>query len=106
MKIAIVGWGVEGQSAYRYFGPEHDYLIVNEEPREDFPQESDRVKVQFVDESRTPGLTGNVADTSYLEGIEACDKIIYTPVARKNLEKLFPEDGAFWSKATTNQEIF
>lgn len=106
MKIAIVGWGVEGQSAFRYFGPEHEYLIVNEEPRDDFPPESSKIKVQFVDQPRTPGLTGNVADLSYLNGIEFCDKIIYTPTVRKNLESVFPPDDPMWKKATTNQHIF
>ena len=52
MKIGIVGWGIETQSAYRYFGPEHEYLIVNEHPRDDFPPQSDKVKVQFVAEEK------------------------------------------------------
>ena len=106
MKIAIVGWGLEGQSAYGFFGPEHEYLIVNEEPRDDFPAETEKIKLQFVDKPRQPGLTGNVGDLSYLEGIEAYDKIVYTPTVRKNLEKVFAADSPFWSKATTNQHIF
>ena len=106
MKIAIVGWGVEGQSAYRYFGPEHDYLICNEEPRQDFPAQSDKIKIQFINAARTPGLTSNVRDLSYLNGIEACDKIIYTPTVRKNLESVFTPDNPIWRKATTNQHIF
>lgn len=106
MKIGIIGWGLEGQSAYRYFGPEHDYLIANEEPRDDFPAQTDRVKVQFINSVRTPGLTGNVNNLSYLNGIEACDKIIYTPTVRKNLETVFPPSDPFWEKATTNQHIF
>jgi UDP-N-acetylmuramoylalanine--D-glutamate ligase len=106
MKIAIVGWGVEGQSAYKYFGPEHDYLIVNEEPRDDFPEQNDKVKVRFLDQARTPGLTGNVDNLSYLEGIDDYDKIVYTPTVRKNLEKLFDADHRIWKKTTTNQHIF
>jgi UDP-N-acetylmuramoylalanine--D-glutamate ligase len=106
MKIGIVGWGVEGQSAYRYLGPEHEYLIVNEEPRNDFPAQSGKIKTQFITTERTPGLTGNVADLSYLDGVEACDKVIYTGPAAKNLEKKFGHDKSFWNKATTIQHIF
>lgn len=106
MKIGIVGWGVETQSAYRYFGPEHDYLICSEEPRDDFPTENGRVKAQFISQRRTPGVTGNVADTSYLNGIEECDQIIYTPTSRKNLEQVYGADSPLWQKATTIQHIF
>jgi len=106
MKIGIVGWGIEGQSAYHYFGPEHDYLIVNEEPRGDFPPESDKVKIQFISQARTPGLTGNVKDLSYLNGLEACDKIIYSPTAYKNLKEHFGDDPGVWGKATTERHIF
>ena len=95
MKIGIVGWGVEGQSAFRYFGPGHEYLIANEEPRDDFPRESDKVKIQLISSRRTPGLTGNVEDLSYLSGLEQYDKIIYTPPSAKNLEKVFGQDRAF-----------
>jgi UDP-N-acetylmuramoylalanine--D-glutamate ligase len=106
MKIGIVGWGVEGQSAFNYFGPEHEYLIVNEEPRQDFPPQSDKIKVQFIGGQRQPGLTGNVADLSYLDGLEQCDKIIYTTPAAKNLEKRFAQNKDFWSRTTTIQHIF
>ena len=84
MRIGIVGWGLEGQSAYRFYGAEHEYLIVNEEPRDDFPMQDNKTQVQFVTTPRTPGLTGNVSDLSYLDGLEFCDKIIYTAPAAKN----------------------
>ena len=106
MRIGIVGWGLEGQSAYRFYGAEHEYLIVNEEPRDDFPMQDKRTQVQFVATPRTPGLTGNVSDLSYLDGLEFCDKIIYTAPAAKNLEKKFGQDKDFWAKATTIQHIF
>lgn len=106
MKIAIVGWGVEGQSAYRYFGPEHDYLIVNEHPRDDFPAKSPSIKLQFLSNERPVGMVGNVVDLSYLDGIETYDKIIYSPSSYKNLQRKFGSDNSFWSKATTVQNIF
>lgn len=106
MKIAIVGWGVDGQSAYRYFGTENEYLIVSEEPRDDFPPESDSVKVQFIRSPRTPGLTGNVDDLSYLKGIENCDKIVYSVTAAKTLERVYGDDQDFWSKAVGAPELF
>src|SRR3990167_2062283 len=106
MKIGLVGWGIETQSAYRHFGPDHDYLIVNEEPRDDFPAESDKVKIQFIAEEKPPGITSNVTDLSYLDGIENCDKIIYSVTAVKNLEQKFGQDKDFWQKATSVWHIF
>lgn len=106
MRIGIVGWGIEGQSAFRYFGPEHEYLIVNEEPRADFPAESERLKIQFVESSRQPGLTGNVSDLSYLDGLEGCDKIICTPTAYKNLQKKYHQDNPIWQRVTSDRAIF
>jgi UDP-N-acetylmuramoylalanine--D-glutamate ligase len=106
MKIGIVGWGLEGQSAFRFYGAGHDYLIVSEEPRDDFPKEDKHLRVQFLSNQRPAGLTGNVADLSYLDGLDACDKIIYTAPAAKNLEKKFGKDADFWSKATTIQHLF
>ncbi len=106
MKIAIVGWGIEGQSAFNYFGPDHDYLIVNEEPRDDFPAESDKIKVQYIHNVKPAGVTGNVEDLSYLEGIDNCDKIVYTPTSVKNLEKKFDDNHDFWRKTTTIRHIF
>lgn len=106
MKIGLVGWGVESQSAFQFFGPEHDYLIVNEHPRDDFPAESDKIKLQYLSDQKAPGLTSTIEDLSYLEGIESCDKIIYTPTSYKNLRKLYGDDNNFWSKATTDRHIF
>src|SRR5581483_3876613 len=106
MKIGIVGWGVEGQSAYHFFGPENDYLIVNEEPRDDFPPESDKVKVRFINQDRTPGLTGNVAKLEYLDGLQQCDRIVYSITSYLNLNKKFGNDQTFWTKATTVNDIF
>lgn len=106
MKIGLVGWGLETKSAYDFFGPNNEYLIVSEQPQDDFPVESDRVMVQFVNQERLPGLTGNVADLSYMDGLDNCDKIVYTTPAAKNMEKKFGHDKRFWSKATTIQHIF
>lgn len=106
MRIGIVGWGVEGQSAFKFYGAEHSYLIVSEEPRDDFPMQDRTTEVRFLSAKRTPGLTGNVTDLSYLDGIDSCDKIIYSVPAAKNLEKKFGNNKAFWAKATTIQHIF
>lgn len=106
MKIGIVGWGVEGQSAYKYFGPEHSYLIVNEEPRDDFPPESATVEVRHLTAERPPGMVSTATDLSYLEGLSGCDKIVYSPSSLKNLLKVYGNDSSFWAKATTVQNIF
>jgi UDP-N-acetylmuramoylalanine--D-glutamate ligase len=106
MKIGIVGWGIEGQSVYRYFGPEHDYLIVNEHPRDDFPPVSDKVQIEFIKEERKPGLTGGVKDLRYLNNIDNCDKIVYSVTSYNNLVSFFGDDKNFWNKAQTVQHIF
>ena len=105
MKIGIVGWGVETQSAYKYYGPDNYYVIVSEEPRDDFPV-SDNVEVHAIEQKRDVGLVGNVDDLSYLSNLDSCELIIYQPSAHKNLEKHFAEDNPFWLKAKTIQHIF
>lgn len=105
MKIALVGWGVETKSAYNYLGPEHNYLIVSEEPRDDFPADVN-VEVRTLHAHRKPGLTSTVTDLSYMEGLESYDKVIFTPTSRKNLEKIYPENSHFWQIATSTLHIF
>lgn len=105
MKIGLVGWGIETQSAYRYFGDSHNYLIVNEEPRDDFPEESN-VAVRANSAMRAPGLTSNVADLGYLKGIEDCDVIVVSPTAKKTLEKTYTPDDLIWRKTTSNLQLF
>lgn len=106
MKIGIVGWGIEGQSAMRYFGAEPDYLIVNEHSRDDLPVETDKIKVRRLGVGKPQGVTGSNRDLSYLSGIEDCDKIIYSVTSYWNLKKTFGDDKKFWQKATTVMDIF
>jgi UDP-N-acetylmuramoylalanine--D-glutamate ligase len=106
MKIAIVGWGLEAQSVYRFFGPEHDYLIVNESLQDNFPPESDRVRIRFLETKAPAGIPGQVTDLSYLEGIDGYDKVVYQPTAYFNLKKVFGDNKDFWAKATTAYDIF
>src|SRR3990167_2362310 len=106
MRIGIVGWGVEGQSVMRWFGLEYEYLIVNEHPRDDFPQKTDKLKVQFLTSEKPAGLTGNVEDLSYLDGIDKCDKIVYSPTSYWNLKRAFGKDKSFWDKTTTFLHVF
>lgn len=106
MKIGIVGWGVEGQSAMRWFGPEYEYLIVNEHPRDDFPGKSDKIKLQYLSGEKPPGITGNAPDLSYLDGIDKCDKIVYSPTSYWNLKRAFGSKPKFWDKTTTVLHIF
>lgn len=106
MKIGIVGWGLEAQSAYNFFGPEHEYLIVNESAQDNFPPQSDKLQIQFVDKAAPVGIGGQVEDLSYLKGIEHCDKIVYQPTSYFNLYKIFGDNHGFWSKATTAYDIF
>ncbi len=105
MKIALVGWGIETKSAFSYYGPNNDYLIVSEEPRDDFPH-GDNIKIRTLTDARKPGLTGNVTDYSYLHGLEEFGLVVYSPSAHKNLEKIYPENSIFWKKATTILEEF
>lgn len=105
MKIGFVGWGVETQSAFRYFGPNHEYVITNEEPRDDFPV-GENIKVYSLENHRDVGLVGNVQDLSYLDHLSDCEIVVYQPSAHKNLEKYFPLDNPFWLKSKTIQHIF
>jgi UDP-N-acetylmuramoylalanine--D-glutamate ligase len=106
MRIGIVGWGLEAQSAYQFFGPDNEYLIVNESRQDDFPPESEKVKIQYLDQSAPIGIGGQVQDLSYLKGILDCDKIVYQPTAFFNLQKTFGNNPKFWNKATTVYDIF
>lgn len=105
MKIGLAGWGVETMSAYRYFGSEHDYVICNEEPRDDFPQDGN-IELHFINHRREPGLTGNVKDLSYLDPLTECDKVVIVTPARKNIEHHFGLDHPIWSKITDAERIF
>lgn len=105
MKIGLVGWGLETQSAYRFFGSEHEYVIVNEEPRNDFPN-SPNITVQANPEERNPGLTSNANNLSYLDNIETCELIVVTPTAAKSLEKRFPRTDTIWNKTTSTIQLF
>jgi UDP-N-acetylmuramoylalanine--D-glutamate ligase len=105
MKIALVGWGIETKSAYQYYGAEHSYLIVSEEPINDLPDQNN-ITSRSLDGARTPGLTGNVENLSYLEGLEEFDLVIYSPSAHKNLEKVYGSESPFWKIAKTTLEIF
>lgn len=106
MRIGIVGWGLEAQSAYRFYGPGHEYLIVSEAKQDDFPEQTDKIRVRYVDSTAPPGIGGQVQDLSYLKGVEDCDKIVYQPTAYFNLKKVFGDNSVFWDKATTAYDIF
>src|SRR5579863_781215 len=106
MKIGIVGWGLEAKSAYKFFGPEHEYLIVNESAQADLPLPSDTIQVRYLERPAPPGVAGQIEDLSYLDGIETCDKIVYQPTAYFNLQKKFGDNPDFWAKATTVYDIF
>lgn len=105
MKIGLVGWGLETQSAYKFFGPDHDYVIMNEEPRTDFP-DGKNITVQANTQTRQPGLTSNSSDLSYLNNIDQCDLIVLSPTAAKVLEKVHPRGEPIWEKVTTNTQLF
>jgi UDP-N-acetylmuramoylalanine--D-glutamate ligase len=106
MRIGIVGWGLEAQSAYRYFGKDHDYLIVNESKQADFPPENDKVSVRYLKMDKPVGISGQVEDLSYLKGIDRCDRVVFQPTSYFNLKKYFGNNPSFWSKATTVYDIF
>lgn len=106
MKIGIVGWGLEAQSAFRFYGPEHEYLIANEAKQDDFPLQSEKVRVQYLEQEAPAGIGGQVKNLNYLNGIENCDKIVYQPTAYFNLKTAFGDNSDFWAKATTAYDIF
>lgn len=106
MKIGLVGWGIETKSAFDYFGPTHNYLICNEEKRDDFPADCNNVSIQYLDMVRTSGMPGTIKDFSYLRDIENCELVVFSVAARKNLESLFNETHHFWKIAKTTQHIF
>lgn len=105
MKIGLAGWGVETISAYHFFGNEHEYVICNEEPRDDYPT-GPNISLCVIDTPRMPGLTGNVTDLSYFDPLLECEKIIIVTPARKNLEKHFGLDNPIWDKITDAERIF
>jgi len=106
MKIGIVGWGQEAQSAYKYLGPDNDYLIVNESRQDDFPVVSDKIEVRYQENDKPIGISGQVEDLGYLKGIDRCDLIVYQPTSYFNLKKYFGNNPSFWSKATTVYDMF
>jgi len=106
MKIALVGWGIENQSAYKYFGAGHQYLIVSESKPSDPVPEAENVRLQYLDEERPVGMVSLVENLNYLEGVDKAELVIFQPTARKNLQKFFGDNTSFWSKAKTAQHIF
>lgn len=105
MKIGLVGWGIETQSAYRYFGNTNQYLIVNEQPIAN-PPVGDNIQIQVLDSVKSTGDAGSINDLSYLNGIEDCDKIIYSPVAWNNLLRYSENNNGILQKSCTVMHIF
>ena len=106
MTIGLVGWGVETQSVYRYFGDTHSYVICSEYFRDDFPAESSTVKINTLPGRHIKGDVGKVADLSYLAGAEHCDVIVIQPTARKNMTLFYANKPEVLAKITTAQHIF
>jgi len=106
MKIGIVGWGLEAQSAYKLLGPDNDYLIVNESRQDNFPAAGDKVELRYLENDKPAGISGQIDDLSYLKGIDRCDLIVYQPTSYFNLKKFFGNSPSFWSKATTVYDMF
>ena len=105
MHIALVGWGIETKSAFRFYGDAHSFVVFNEEPVSEVP-EGNTVEFRTLQGARDPGLTGNANDLSYLDGLEDFDLVIYTPTARKNLEKVYAADSPIWEKCTSSMQLF
>jgi len=105
MKIGLVGWGVETQSAYRYFGPDHFYVICNEHTADDMPT-GDTITLKITEQIRISGDAGYGDDLTYLKGLDDCDSIIYSPTAWNNLLKVYSDSPITLAKMKTVQHIF
>jgi len=105
MKIGLVGWGIETQSAYRYFGSNHSYIICNEHEDESLPAHSN-VTLSTNHVTRDHGDAGSSKDLSYLKPLDECELIIYSPVSWNNLKVAFAGQEDFLSRCKTVQHIF
>jgi UDP-N-acetylmuramoylalanine--D-glutamate ligase len=105
MKIGLAGWGVETKSAYKYFGPSHEYVICNEHDSGGFPSDTN-VNVQYLGLKKVSGDAGSNQDLSYLNNLDDCDQIIYSPVAWNNLVKVYQGKPDILAKMKTTQHIF
>lgn len=105
MKIGLVGWGIETKSAYHYFGKQHQYLIVSEQPIHE-PPNGNNVQVQTLNIERSSGDAGSVNDLSYMKNVEKCDLIIYTPIAWNNLVEYCSTKLDVLKKSKTVLELF
>jgi UDP-N-acetylmuramoylalanine--D-glutamate ligase len=106
MKIGLVGWGIETQSAFRYFGPGHSYSIRSEHMRDDFPVVSDSIEIRSLSHSHEKGDVAKYQDMSYLEGLDECDVIVMQPTARRNMSKVYASQPDVLKKVTTAHQIF
>jgi UDP-N-acetylmuramoylalanine--D-glutamate ligase len=105
MKIGVIGWGIETQAMYSYFGAEHSYVICSEHVRADFPS-GQYVTIQTLADIRTKGDSGKNQDLSYMLNLEDCDVIALTPTARNNFVKVYKDNPGVLAKITTAQHVF